>query len=203
MQQTFSDWGLSQKYKDNLVFVTVLSDSAFLLEAAKPKLFQGCWISTFRLGLICIFSQMFIKEAWVPECLSCLLLFSITKDMCDNKSDWNSWIPLLWNWVSEYFCVCACICQEINYAHLWFHSFKLRHLMFTICMLLFWSCFPLVLCMCVCSNCSELWGLGSGHTIEQWDSTGMYGYPDHSRWIHSHALSICISWSTQTSCSIK
>ncbi|XP_054896718.1 mothers against decapentaplegic homolog 2 isoform X2 [Poeciliopsis prolifica] len=36
-------------------------------------------------------------------------------------------------------------------------------------------------CITIPSNCSELWGLGSGHTIEQWDSTGMYGYPDHSR----------------------
>ncbi|KAM4720009.1 mothers against decapentaplegic homolog 2 isoform 2-T2 [Anableps anableps] len=36
-------------------------------------------------------------------------------------------------------------------------------------------------CVTIPSNCSELWGLGSGHTIEQWDSTGMYGYPDHSR----------------------
>ncbi|KAE8284903.1 Mothers against decapentaplegic-like protein 2 [Larimichthys crocea] len=36
-------------------------------------------------------------------------------------------------------------------------------------------------CVTIPSNCSDLWGLGSGHTIEQWDSTGMYGYPDHSR----------------------
>ncbi|XP_017266207.1 mothers against decapentaplegic homolog 2 isoform X1 [Kryptolebias marmoratus] len=36
-------------------------------------------------------------------------------------------------------------------------------------------------CVTIPSNCSELWGLGSGHTIEQWDSAGMYGYPDHSR----------------------
>ncbi|KAK2818958.1 hypothetical protein Q5P01_024519 [Channa striata] len=36
-------------------------------------------------------------------------------------------------------------------------------------------------CVTIPSNCSDLWGLGSGHTIEQWDSAGMYGYPDHSR----------------------
>ncbi|XP_031148496.1 mothers against decapentaplegic homolog 2 isoform X1 [Sander lucioperca] len=36
-------------------------------------------------------------------------------------------------------------------------------------------------CVTIPSNCSDLWGLGSGHTIEQWDSTGMYGYPDHGR----------------------
>ncbi|KAJ0057736.1 hypothetical protein NL108_014406, partial [Boleophthalmus pectinirostris] len=30
-------------------------------------------------------------------------------------------------------------------------------------------------------NCSDLWGLGSGHTIEQWESAGMYGYQDHGR----------------------
>ncbi|XP_061590367.1 mothers against decapentaplegic homolog 2 isoform X7 [Cololabis saira] len=36
-------------------------------------------------------------------------------------------------------------------------------------------------CVTIPSNCSEFWGLGSGHTIDQWDSAGMYGYPDHSR----------------------
>ncbi|KAF3848880.1 hypothetical protein F7725_015377 [Dissostichus mawsoni] len=36
-------------------------------------------------------------------------------------------------------------------------------------------------CVTIPSNCSDLWGLGSGHTIEQWDSSGMYGYPDHGR----------------------
>ncbi|XP_035995998.1 mothers against decapentaplegic homolog 2 isoform X2 [Fundulus heteroclitus] len=36
-------------------------------------------------------------------------------------------------------------------------------------------------CVTIPSNCSELLSLCSGHTIEQWDSTGMYGYPDHSR----------------------
>ncbi|KAF3702222.1 Mothers against decapentaplegic -like protein 2 [Channa argus] len=36
-------------------------------------------------------------------------------------------------------------------------------------------------CVTIPSNCSDLWGLGSGHTIEQWDSASMYGYPDHSR----------------------
>uniref|UniRef100_A0A669F8T5 Mothers against decapentaplegic homolog n=1 Tax=Oreochromis niloticus TaxID=8128 RepID=A0A669F8T5_ORENI len=36
-------------------------------------------------------------------------------------------------------------------------------------------------CVTIPSNCSDLWGLGSGHMIEQWDSAGMYGYPDHSR----------------------
>ncbi|KAF6714908.1 Mothers against decapentaplegic-like protein 2 [Oryzias melastigma] len=36
-------------------------------------------------------------------------------------------------------------------------------------------------CITIPSNCSDFWGLGSGHSIEQWDSTGMYGYQDHSR----------------------
>ncbi|XP_034752305.1 mothers against decapentaplegic homolog 2 isoform X2 [Etheostoma cragini] len=36
-------------------------------------------------------------------------------------------------------------------------------------------------CVTIPSNCSDLWGLGSGHTIEQWDSTGMYGYHDYGR----------------------
>ncbi|XP_074472950.1 mothers against decapentaplegic homolog 2 isoform X1 [Sebastes fasciatus] len=36
-------------------------------------------------------------------------------------------------------------------------------------------------CVTIPSNCSDLWGLGSGHTIEQWDSSGMYGYHDHGR----------------------
>lgn len=56
--------------------------------------------------------------------------------------------------------------------------------------------FCVCVCVCVCSNCSDLWGLGSGHTIEQWDSTGMYGYPDHSRWIYSrtHTMSLYTSF---------
>ncbi|XP_055009436.1 mothers against decapentaplegic homolog 2 isoform X2 [Boleophthalmus pectinirostris] len=36
-------------------------------------------------------------------------------------------------------------------------------------------------CVTIPSNCSDLWGLGSGHTIEQWESAGMYGYQDHGR----------------------
>lgn len=77
----------------------------------------------------------------------------------------------------------------------------LKHLMFTIFFffsfflsLLHLSCVCVCVCarVCVCvpgcSNCSDLWGLGSGHTIEQWDSAGMYGYPDHSRWIYSQPL---------------
>ncbi|XP_061732973.1 mothers against decapentaplegic homolog 2 isoform X5 [Nerophis ophidion] len=36
-------------------------------------------------------------------------------------------------------------------------------------------------CVTIPSNCSDLWGLGSGHMIEQWDSAGMYGYHDHNR----------------------
>lgn len=32
-----------------------------------------------------------------------------------------------------------------------------------------------------CSSCSELWGLGTSNTIEQWDSSGLYGYPDQTR----------------------
>ena len=64
-------------------------------------------------------------------------------------------------------CVCVCLCLYLF-----------------VCMHVFCVC----VCVCVCSNCSDLWGLGSGHTIEQWDSTGMYGYPDHSRWIYSDTL---------------
>lgn len=80
-----------------------------------------------------------------------------------------------------------------NVLHTWTKSswwFGMEHLMFTICSSLFFCFCPFCtlsrVCLCVCSNCSDLWGLGTGHTIEQWDSAGMYGYPDHSRWIRTH-----------------
>ncbi|XP_046901460.1 mothers against decapentaplegic homolog 2 [Hypomesus transpacificus] len=36
-------------------------------------------------------------------------------------------------------------------------------------------------CVTIPSNCSEIWGLSSAHTIEKWDTSGMYGFPDHTR----------------------
>lgn len=33
------------------------------------------------------------------------------------------------------------------------------------------------------SNCSEIWGLSSPNTIEQWDTSGLYNYPDQTRWV--------------------
>lgn len=35
----------------------------------------------------------------------------------------------------------------------------------------------------VCSNCSEIWGLSTPNTIEQWDTSGLYNYPDQTRWL--------------------
>lgn len=33
------------------------------------------------------------------------------------------------------------------------------------------------------SNCSEIWGLSTPNTIEQWDTSGLYSYPDQTRWL--------------------
>lgn len=33
------------------------------------------------------------------------------------------------------------------------------------------------------SNCSEIWGLSTANTIEQWDTSGLYSYPDQTRWL--------------------
>lgn len=33
------------------------------------------------------------------------------------------------------------------------------------------------------SNCSEIWGLSTPNTIEQWDTSGLYNYPDQTRWL--------------------
>ncbi|KAK0134773.1 Mothers against decapentaplegic 2 [Merluccius polli] len=36
-------------------------------------------------------------------------------------------------------------------------------------------------CVTIPSNCSEIWGLSPPNTIEQWDTTGLYSYPDQTR----------------------
>eukprot|EP00066_Takifugu_rubripes_P024475 XP_011613741.1 PREDICTED: mothers against decapentaplegic homolog 2 isoform X2 [Takifugu rubripes] len=36
-------------------------------------------------------------------------------------------------------------------------------------------------CVTIPSNCSEIWGLSSPNTIEQWDTSGLYNYPDQTR----------------------
>lgn len=43
--------------------------------------------------------------------------------------------------------------------------------------------FVLLFFFSVHSNCSEIWGLSPPNTIEQWDTTGLYSYPDQTRWI--------------------
>lgn len=40
-------------------------------------------------------------------------------------------------------------------------------------------------CFSLHSNCSEIWGLSSPNTIEQWDTSGLYNYPDQTRWLSS------------------
>lgn len=40
-------------------------------------------------------------------------------------------------------------------------------------------------CFSLHSNCSEIWGLSSPNTIEQWDTSGLYNYPDQTRWLFS------------------
>lgn len=51
-------------------------------------------------------------------------------------------------------------------------------------------CLSFVFCFCfvvfsVHSNCSEIWGLSTPNTIEQWDTSGVYSYPDQTRWLFS------------------
>ncbi|XP_072770346.1 mothers against decapentaplegic homolog 2 isoform X2 [Nerophis lumbriciformis] len=36
-------------------------------------------------------------------------------------------------------------------------------------------------CVTIPSNCSEIWGLSSPNTIEQWDTSGLYSYSDQTR----------------------
>ncbi|XP_051539280.1 mothers against decapentaplegic homolog 2 isoform X4 [Myxocyprinus asiaticus] len=36
-------------------------------------------------------------------------------------------------------------------------------------------------CVTIPSNCSEIWGLSTPNTIEQWDTSGLYSYPDQTR----------------------
>lgn len=45
--------------------------------------------------------------------------------------------------------------------------------------------FVFVFLLSVHSNCSEIWGLSTPNTIEQWDTSGLYSYPDQTRWISS------------------
>ena len=62
--------------------------------------------------------------------------------------------------------------------------------MFTLPILIFLneSCPMFIICFCFCfvvfsvhSNCSEIWGLSTPNTIEQWDTSGLYSYPDQTR----------------------
>lgn len=53
-----------------------------------------------------------------------------------------------------------------------------------------------VFCFCfvvfsVHSNCSEIWGLSTPNTIEQWDTSGLYNYPDQTRWLSSTIVWCC------------
>lgn len=58
--------------------------------------------------------------------------------------------------------------------------------MFIICFLFLFCCFS------VHSNCSEIWGLSTPNTIEQWDTSGLYSYPDQTRWLSSTIIRCCI-----------
>ncbi len=58
-------------------------------------------------------------------------------------------------------------------------------------------CLSFVFCFCfvvfsVHSNCSEIWGLSTPNTIEQWDTSGLYSYPDQTRWLSSTIVWCCI-----------
>ena len=33
------------------------------------------------------------------------------------------------------------------------------------------------------STCSEIWGLSTPNTIDQWDTTGLYSFSEQTRWI--------------------
>lgn len=52
----------------------------------------------------------------------------------------------------------------------------------------FWFCFVV---FSVHSNCSEIWGLSTPNTIEQWDTSGLYSYPDQTRWLFSTIVWCC------------
>lgn len=57
-------------------------------------------------------------------------------------------------------------------------------------------CLSFVFCFCfvvfsVHSNCSEIWGLSTPNTIEQWDTSGLYSYPDQTRWLFSTIVWCC------------
>ncbi|CAB1319509.1 unnamed protein product, partial [Coregonus sp. 'balchen'] len=48
-------------------------------------------------------------------------------------------------------------------------------------------------CVTIPSNCSEIWGLSTPNTIEQWDTSGLYSYPDQTR---SHTERVFLMSST-------
>lgn len=73
--------------------------------------------------------------------------------------------------------------------------------MFTLPILIFLneSCPMFIICFCFCfvvfsvhSNCSEIWGLSTPNTIEQWDTSGLYSYPDQTRWLSSTIVWCCV-----------
>lgn len=53
------------------------------------------------------------------------------------------------------------------------------------CFFVFFFLFCFVILLSVHSNCSEIWGLSTPNTIEQWDTSGLYSYPDQTRWLSS------------------
>lgn len=73
--------------------------------------------------------------------------------------------------------------------------------MFTLPILIFLNepCPMFIICFCFCfvvfsvhSNCSEIWGLSTPNTIEQWDTSGLYSYPDQTRWLSSTIVWCCV-----------
>lgn len=65
---------------------------------------------------------------------------------------------------------------SVNNTHTDISKWAMRHVY-----QFFW-CFC---CFSLHSNCSEIWGLSSPNTIEQWDTSGLYNYPDQTRWLSS------------------
>lgn len=59
------------------------------------------------------------------------------------------------------------------------------HFFVSFVFLFFSFLFVFVFLLSVHSNCSEIWGLSTPNTIEQWDTSGLYSYPDQTRWISS------------------
>ena len=100
----------------------------------------------------------------------------------------------------------TCVCQKASLIvvclFLSLHSNKrglFSRLHFPILIFLKYPC-PMFIIFCFCfvvffsvhSNCSEIWGLSPPNTIEQWDTTGLYSYPDQTRWLSLPLVWFCI-----------